>query len=150
VVFVSVPGADAYEELRQREAAEPTAQAGEYIPRDEAAQAQAAELEAQARKMVTGVLGLAVRSIAPYWMSSEVDDDLRITREKLDDLADAYILVIGRYLPGLIEKFPEVVGAVISTAVVFLPLAREGVPRRKPKPIEPGASNDAADAAGTR
>ena len=87
-----------------------------------------------ARPMVANVWRAVLIRLAPNWLSADIAPEHRITPESIDATADASMAVINRYLPDILEKYPELFMLGACVGAMCLPPLAAGVPRFKPEP----------------
>ncbi len=119
-------------ELEQREVLE-----GEHIPHDEVPPDPAAQAKEDAeavKQLLAGIVRIAFVAFAPNWLSADVPDEVRVTPEHLEQIGISAGRVVDRYLPGLIERFPELFALAVSVGVSIGPPLMAGIPRFKPAP----------------
>ncbi len=132
-------------ELNQRAALE-----GEFIPRPaETPTDQPAFDAAAVRPLVSNLWRAIFIAMAPYWLSEEIAPEHRITAASIDQISDASIVVINKYLPWLIEKFPELWMLAATIGITVLPPILAGIPRRKPEADADADKTKTHDAAQT-
>ncbi len=146
---MSVPESEMLDELRRRAAEESAAPPleGEHISADESAAPSNFEIE----DLTADTLELFLGMVAPNWVAASTSENIRITRAKIEKLSQTYYALLAKHLPGLLEKYPLEVGAVVQTAMVVMPLVKAGVqpraqPEKKPedkKPDAPAAADGA-------
>ncbi len=130
-------------ELNQRAALE-----GEFIPKPAASTTEAPADQpffdaAQVRPLFSAFWRAVFIRLAPYWLSEELAPEHRITADSIDQISDASIVVVNKYLPLLIEKFPELWMLAATIGIVVLPPVLNGIPRHKPE-AEKTKTHDAA------
>lgn len=148
---MSASESDMLDELRRRAAAEAAEAAtdarpvsGEYIPAGEGAGLGA---DFDLERLTADTLELLLSMAAPNWLSVELPEDVRITRPKIESLGRVYFALAVKYLPALFERWPLEMAALAQTVVIVMPLARAGVPMRKPRPKPAQRDDDAVDSA---
>lgn len=137
------------EELARRAADESPALEGEHISASDT-HAQQDELLKNATARLNEIITMTVQACflryAPYWLSEDLPEELRIKKPQLELLGQSYVAVIAEYLPWLLENFPAIAGAVLCTALVVGPNIAAGIPRFKPETkISPKNNEEAAD-----
>lgn len=143
---MSAPESEMLDELRRRAQAEGAeAVEGEYIPKGEgepdSSATEAAMLD-KLRRMMTGTLRVAFARYAPYWISEDAPEDVRIKPVDIELLGESYIEVLNEYLPWLLAQFPALVGALLTTGMVIGSPMAAGLPRFKPQPPEKPTATD--------